>query len=597
MKTAGAAASMFLVLSLVRPAGAEEWPVIPARISLVESQVFVLMNESPDWVPASSNLPLGPGDRVWVAGQGRAEVQLPQGNSIRLGNGTSLELRTFAVPGTLTTRVGLERGMATFSIRRLQPQTRVFQVDLPEASMRARAPSRFRSDLFPDGSFQVSVHSGEIIVDTSGGITEVGSGQTLRVGPDRFPHLYASVLKDDFDRWNDLRDIQLSGPAGAAYLPAELAAYAPEFGANGRWVTVPEYGNVWAPIVETGWAPFKQGRWIWWRGEYVWISDEPWGWAPYHFGRWRTYPEVGWIWVPPVEIAVVWNPGAVAWIEGPEFVAWVPLAPGEIFYGHRHYGPWSVNITNVHVTHVQVTNVLVNARVRNAAVVVHKNTFHGGRRAPASFIPPRDPFVGGGRATLGRPPAPPGKAIFRQVSSRVVETPFPRGPQSFGALRPQSLDHAVRQVGARPPAASPGLVGSRTAVHSRQAAPEALPGFSPPPIPPRVSGRGIAHTRDIAPPPPLVQSGGGTPSQLPTGGRGSLTVPHSSPSWPRSTFTPRAVEARRQQPVSSPRAAPPAAQPTAHREIRRAYSPPKADAQSPRKEMGVAAFGIRAGRR
>ena len=36
MKTAVAVASMFLVLSLVRPAGAEEWPVIPARISLVE---------------------------------------------------------------------------------------------------------------------------------------------------------------------------------------------------------------------------------------------------------------------------------------------------------------------------------------------------------------------------------------------------------------------------------------------------------------------------------------------------------------------------------------------------------------------------------
>ena len=98
MKTAVAVASMFLVLSLVRPAGAEEWPVIPARISLVESEVFVLMNESPDWVPASSNLPLGPGDRVWVAGQGRAEVQLLQGNSIRLGNGTSLELRTLRSP-------------------------------------------------------------------------------------------------------------------------------------------------------------------------------------------------------------------------------------------------------------------------------------------------------------------------------------------------------------------------------------------------------------------------------------------------------------------------------------------------------------------
>jgi hypothetical protein len=36
MKTIVAVVSMFLVLSLVRPAGAEEWPAIPARLSLVE---------------------------------------------------------------------------------------------------------------------------------------------------------------------------------------------------------------------------------------------------------------------------------------------------------------------------------------------------------------------------------------------------------------------------------------------------------------------------------------------------------------------------------------------------------------------------------
>jgi len=36
MKTTVAVISTFVALFLLRPAGAEEWPVIPARISLVE---------------------------------------------------------------------------------------------------------------------------------------------------------------------------------------------------------------------------------------------------------------------------------------------------------------------------------------------------------------------------------------------------------------------------------------------------------------------------------------------------------------------------------------------------------------------------------
>jgi len=229
---------------------------------------------------------------------------------------------------------------------------------------------------------------------------------------------------------------------------------------------------------------------------------------------------------------------------------------------------------------------------------VHKNTFHGGRRAPGSFVPPRDLFAAGGRATPGPPSPPTGRAIFRQVSARVAEMPLQGGPQSSGPVRQQPpLDHAVRPVGARPPAANPSIPSTRGGAQSRQVAPETSRGLAPAPRLLRAPERGVATTRAIAARQPAVQNGVGTPSQPPTGGRGSLTVPHSSPSWPRSTFTPRVIEARRQQPVSSPRAAPPAAQPTAHREIRRVYSPPKAEAQSSQKEMGAAGVGVRAGSR
>jgi len=483
MKTAVMVASTVLALGLTSLAWAEEWPGTPARLGLIEGEVVVQMAGSPDWVPASSNFPLGQGDRVWVPGHGRAEVQLPAGNAVRLGDDTSLDIRAFPLVGTGVVPVKLRQGMATFTIRRLQPEFAVFQVDLPQASVQASTPSTFRADLFPDGSVQVSVHSGEVVVETPGGITEVRSRQTLQLSPDSTLQLFALAPWDEFDRWNDLRDIQLARPVNAPYLPAELTPYAPDFVAYGHWVPIPEYGYGWAPIVKAGWSPFREGRWIWWRGELVWRSDEPWGWVPFHYGRWRFYPAVGWVWIPPIATAVIWNPGAVAWISDPDFVAWVPLAPGEIYYGHRYYGPWSVNITNILVTNVHVTNVFLNASVTKAVVVVRKDAFLAGGRASASFLPPKDLFAAGGRATAGPPPLRPVTATSLPVPSRPVTMPLRSGPGSFGSALPTPQGRGVSGVGVRPPVAGVKSPAVQPEFRPRRIAPEVLLG-SPPPRPP-----------------------------------------------------------------------------------------------------------------
>lgn len=429
MKTSLAAVSIGLALGVICPAWAEEWPETPARLSLVEGQVAVQMAGSPEGVAAGPNLPLGPGDRVWIAGHGRAEVQLPAGNILRLGDDTSLQLGAFPGAAPEAGQVSLERGMATFYIRWLPPGLAAFVVELPQGSIRAAVPSTFRADLFPDGSVQVSVHVGEVAVALPYGVTEVRSRQSLRLTPDRTPQLYALAPWDEFDRWNDLRDIQLTRSAPAPYLPPEFQGYAPDFVAYGQWMSVPQYGYVWAPTVEAGWSPFRDGRWIWWRGELIWLPLEPWGWVPYHYGRWLFYPAIGWVWIPPAADAVIWNPGAVAWITGPEFVAWIPLAPGEIFFGFRDFGPASVNITKVHVTHIHVTNVFVNTRATNAMVTVHKDVFLKGGRAPASFVSPKDVFAAGGRRAMGPPPLRPAAALLPRVSPRPVATHLRKAPE------------------------------------------------------------------------------------------------------------------------------------------------------------------------
>ena len=160
------ASSFLLALGLTSLAVADEWPETPARLGLIEGEVLVQIAGSTDAVPASSNFPLGPGDRLWVNGRGRAEILLPAGNAVRLGDDTGVDISAFPLSGAGGAQVRVESGMATFYIRRLQPEFAAFQVDLPQASVQVSIPSTFRTDVFRDLSFQVSVHSGEVMVET-----------------------------------------------------------------------------------------------------------------------------------------------------------------------------------------------------------------------------------------------------------------------------------------------------------------------------------------------------------------------------------------------------------------------------------------------
>jgi hypothetical protein len=108
------------------------------------------------------------------------------------------------------------------------------------------------------------------------------------------------------------------------------------------------------------------------------VGYEPWGWASYHYGRWSFVVNIGWFWVPPVTREVYWSPGYVGWVRTNDYVAWVPLAPGEIYYGRDHYGRHSVNITNVNIDQVNITNVYKNAYINNGATVVKRHTFNTG---------------------------------------------------------------------------------------------------------------------------------------------------------------------------------------------------------------------------
>jgi len=112
------------------------------------------------------------------------------------------------------------------------------------------------------------------------------------------------------------------GPSGRSSV--DLGFFYDNLASYGNWIQRPTYGWVWTPrVVDNGWRPYQDGRWVWTDQGWTWISDEPYGWATYHYGRWYEDPDLGWSWVPGDQ----WAPAWVDWQEGDDYVGWAPLPP------------------------------------------------------------------------------------------------------------------------------------------------------------------------------------------------------------------------------------------------------------------------------
>jgi hypothetical protein len=141
----------------------------------------------------------------------------------------------------------------------------------------------------------------------------------------------------------------------------------------GRWVTVGNYGECWAPRVSYGWRPYVDGRWELTDYGWTWVSDDPWGWAAYHYGRWTEDPSIGWVWVPGDE----WAPAWVSWRYGGDYVGWAPLPPRARFVAGVgiDLGPADLDfvIAPSAYTFVQ-QRYFVDVPVRRYAVPIERNT-------------------------------------------------------------------------------------------------------------------------------------------------------------------------------------------------------------------------------
>jgi len=355
-------------------AGAEDLGAL--RLSQIQGDVQVQSGGAGEWFPAAVNLPLRAGDRLWVPEGARAQIESREGSVVRLDAESSLEILTVERNAL---QVYLGSGQAYLNF--IKKGEFMCQVDTPVSSFRSYDNSSLNIALDNNGNVDLSVFRGEVFAENRNGEVRVEAGRMLTVD-EGTPFFMDLETPRDWERWNmDQDQAMAEGGADAEYLPPELSVYGRDLSQNGRWVSTREYGYVWTPTmhVSVDWTPYRHGRWVWIGNDYVWIGSEPWGWAPYHYGRWSHVPSHGWCWVPPRRNEVYWGPGYVSWIQTTSDVAWVPLAPEEMYYGHGNYGPFSTNIVDIDIYTVIPGRKYRNCRVRDAVTVVHRDAFLSGK--------------------------------------------------------------------------------------------------------------------------------------------------------------------------------------------------------------------------
>lgn len=379
-----------------------------AFATYLSGESLVKSPDEEDWVALSPNLSLRTGDRVWAQDDAKIEIRFPLGATAWVNYQSELDI-TLMERGSRadTIQLALVSGEAAFDVKGFARSGSVFQVDLPNASIRATRAARFRVNTLPDGTAQIGVISGSVVLETPDGFTDVSGGHLAEVQPDQRVLMDFLPASDEWDDWVASRAEIYDRPAASGrYLPADLSSYAHEFDSSGRWVTDRTYGSVWVPTVEQGWSPYSNGRWVWQANDYVWLSFDPW-YAPFHYGRWSWGVSVGWFWIVPRGTAY-WSPGYVGWSVVGDEVSWVPLGHNEVYYGYGNYGSGNVNITNKTV--FNVTNVYVNSRVTNGVVAVRRDNFLRGRIVHERIAVSRNPFQtgesggSGGVKILARPP-------------------------------------------------------------------------------------------------------------------------------------------------------------------------------------------------
>ncbi len=568
-----AALACLALVSVPSPAQDDDPPTQAGRLSIINGVVSIQPGGTQDWGQAYLNYPIGPGDRLFTDSDGRAEIQVGR-TYVRLGPNTDLTFIDFRDDG-----ITFGIGQGSIRVRSYgQWESQSLFVQTPSGTATARGAESFRVDVFPNQQTAIFTNNGgDLYISGANDFgMDAAANQSLElVGTNPvYPQWLQPNYPDALDDWSESRTQQIDR-ATWRYVSPE-APGADELDAYGQWSPGTEYGDMWFPQVQAGWAPYHNGHWInrppW---GWVWVEDEPWGYAPFHYGRWINY-HGRWGWVPGArEAHPVWSPALVVFAGGISFggggvSVWFPLGPGE------PYRPWypcspryvdRVNITNIRETniiHVQKTyvNIVNVTNVTNITYVnrtvgvtaMRQQDFASGRPVAQASVHV-DPQQMEHVQVIAKPQVAPAR-------SAMVSAP-PAKPVPVAASRPVMINAKGMAVTAQPKA-KPAPPPVKAAP-----APASLPNRAVVAPPPNVKMTPAAQKAMQTAPKPAQQPAATRPGQPTPQGRPAAATP------PAPAQHPAPIQPNQPKPAQSPApAAKPAGQPATETKPQPKPTPP-----------------------
>ena len=390
IKWMGLLVCLFLTAVVVVPpsSAADEPAMVVGRIYHIEGDLLRYVPAEEDWVAVVRDAPFGTEDTLFSGSRGMAELIVPNGTWIRIGNSTQIQ---FIALDTDLAEVDVASGVARFYNK---SSDTVIKATSPFGYVLADPGTVF--DFYVgENSVEVVALRGKVsfVHSATDAKYDVAAGSPSILADQQQVSSDEGTVDPDWSRWNTVRENFWAAKArvkgrSVEYLPPSLQGEAYALEENGTWERVPYEGTerwFWRPRVVVGWSPFTVGRWTDWYGDQTWIPAEPFGYVTHHYGNW-VYVRNYWYWAPPVvsvrvglpllDVGFYWYPGRVSWIHTGTYVGWVPLAPRETYYSYRNWGgPHAVVVNNVNITQININ--VRNYTYVNRAIVVNQNNFYG----------------------------------------------------------------------------------------------------------------------------------------------------------------------------------------------------------------------------
>jgi len=243
-------------------------PSRAARLQYQSGSVSVQPHGTDEWVEGVLNRPLTDSDNIWADKDSRAEISVGTG-LIRIGAESSLTLTNISEN---MTQLQLHQGALNLHVRRLY-DGETYEVDTPNQAFTVLKPGDYRFDVDPNADTTViTVWRGEGESTGDGPATRLRENVQARFsnGTSLQHDIHSAPRPDAFDDWARLRDNRLDHSASSRYVSPDVVGYE-DLDEYGSWRDTPSYGHVWVPNrVDVGWAPYRNGHWIW---------VDPWGWT------------------------------------------------------------------------------------------------------------------------------------------------------------------------------------------------------------------------------------------------------------------------------------------------------------------------------